>query len=96
MMTYLYGPVATVALYTKQFFRRTPASQGLTIGDPISEDAAAVNRRALVAHPFTPDQIAYAREVIAGNGHTALITISSTFPTDWRWPVASPLLVTPV
>lgn len=92
-MVYFYGPESTVSLYVGQYFQRTPASEGLTIGTPTVEapDAAGLlPTRALVAYPFSGEQVAYATQVVKRNGHAGVITISDRFPADWRWPVVAP------
>ena len=70
-------------------FYRTAGSDGLTIGQPLYEPPDVPNRRGLVAHPMTGAQVAYALKVIAANGQSALVTITDTFPLDWRSPAQS-------
>lgn len=92
-MVYLYGPESVVRLYVGQHFQRTPTSEGLTIGEPLLEapdPAGLVERRALVAYPFSGEQVAYARKVIVRNVargyHPDVVLFNDQFPTDWRWP----------
>jgi hypothetical protein len=90
-MVYFYGPQSTVTLYIGAYFKRTPESEGLTIGTPFVETpgpAGGAEPRALVAYPFSGEQVAYATNVVKANGHELLITISDRFPAAWRWPVA--------
>lgn len=92
-MVYLYGPESIVSLYVGQHFQRTPESEGLTIGTPLieaSDPQGLVERRALVAYPFTGEQVAFARKVIVANVargfHADGVDFNDRFPADWRWP----------
>ncbi|NUO62679.1 MAG: hypothetical protein HOQ34_03810 [Gemmatimonadaceae bacterium] len=89
-MVYFYGPASTVALYIGQTFKRTPESEGLTIGTPLTEPASLPDARWLVAYEFSGEQVAFARKVIVANVakgyHPDDVVFSDTFPADWRWP----------
>lgn len=83
---YLVGPSDVVARYAGGTFRRTPTSDGLSIGQPLYEPADVPNPRGCVSHGMTGAQVAYALAVVARNGHAAVVSIADTFPADWRWP----------
>lgn len=81
---YLVAPVEILSLYVGAYFKRTPTSDGLTIGTPRLEAEGVPNRRGLVAHPFTREQVEYARNVLKARGHDQLVTFMAEIPRDWR------------
>lgn len=88
--TFIVAGEATIGWYRGKYFKRTPASNGLTIGAPVFEPAGVANRRGFVCHPLDPDQLSYAQAVVANNVATGVhandVLFLPALPVDWRYP----------
>ena len=83
---YLVAPVDILALYVGREFRRAADTDGLVIGVPIVEAEGVPDRRAYVAHRFTPGQLAFAVQTAKAYGHDRLVSVLTAVPDDWRAP----------
>lgn len=79
MRTVLVAPAALVARYEGREF------DGLTVGRAAYERSHVPNRRGMVAHDWTREQLDRVREILTEAGHLDQVTIRRGVPGDWRW-----------
>lgn len=90
-MAYIYGPAAVFAQWKGRMLRRLPTSEGLRIGEPLYEAEGVPNRRGLIAHEMSADQVASIDRMLREDSEMkaanlrAVVFTSDLFPADWRW-----------